>query len=632
MSLRSLHLPADLDSSETDLDRVLMGPCLTVSISYDRGVGFFTSGWLRRVAAGLEHFASNGGRMRLITSPRLSPEDWAALREGESARNDKRLLDALGVEIQKLSQFAREQPVQTLCWMVADGLLETRIAVPTGKLDGDYHPKMGCFTDGGGNHVVFHGSQNETERGFRNFETLDIFCSWSGQSDGRRVENHRRRFERIWSNRDAHVRCYKLPDAIRRNLVEFTSSKPRPYVRAVKADSALDKWRHQDEALEIFLEKRAGILEMATGTGKTRTALKIAQELIDRDEIDSLIVTTAGPDLLDQWYRALIREGPNWPRYRFDGKHKDSGGYLGGPKGKSLIASRSMVSQILAKLPNARHDRTLLICDEIHGFGSPALRRSLSGRLSPFRFRLGLSATPEREYDEEGNEFIADEIGPVIFTFDLVDAISRGVLCEFDYTALKFRLSREDRAKKARLIAAHEAAKAVNNARPDEDLYRDLANVKKNSRSKLPVFSNFLMQRPSVLDRSLIFVSTKAFGEETQRIISEHTDEFHPYFDGDHRENLQRFSDGELNCLLTCHRLSEGIDIHSVRTVILLSADRAKLETIQRLGRCLRSDAQDEGKRALVVDFICTTDDDVDAADEERARWISRIAETRRKE
>ena len=387
--------------------------------------------------------------MRLITSPRLTPEDWAALREGEGARDDPVLVNALGKEIEELSRFARERPVQMLAWMVADGLLEVRIAIPTGKLDGDYHPKMGCFTDRNGDHIAFHGSQNETEQGFRNFETIDIFCSWFKGNDATRVENHRRRFGQIWSGRHPHLRCYRLPDAIRRNLVRFSTERSRPYRPLPRSSDVADKWRHQENAMEAFLDKQAGILEMATGTGKTRTAIKIAQELIQRDLVETIIVTTGGFDLLDQWYNVLIKDGPSWPRYRFDGRRKDAGAYLGHPKGKTLIASRTMVSDVLERLPQNIRDRTLLIVDEIHGLGSPGLRQALAGLLSPIRFRLGLSATPERDYDQDGNDFIASEIGPVIFSFGLEDAISCGVLCEFDYLPLRHSLSQEDKARRA---------------------------------------------------------------------------------------------------------------------------------------------------------------------------------------
>ena len=87
-SLRSLTFPSDVDTSKDDIDQVLMNPCLAHSVSYDRGVGYFTSSWLQRVATGIGGFAQNGGTMRLLTSPKLKPEDWAAIKQGADAIED----------------------------------------------------------------------------------------------------------------------------------------------------------------------------------------------------------------------------------------------------------------------------------------------------------------------------------------------------------------------------------------------------------------------------------------------------------------------------------------------------------------------------------------------------------------
>lgn len=79
MSLKELSLPSVIDSSTADMAREFVVPALSASLRYDRGVGFFSSGWLRVVAQGLVAFAANGGRARLITSPILAASDWEAL-------------------------------------------------------------------------------------------------------------------------------------------------------------------------------------------------------------------------------------------------------------------------------------------------------------------------------------------------------------------------------------------------------------------------------------------------------------------------------------------------------------------------------------------------------------------------
>src|SRR5690606_29116049 len=95
------------------------------------------------------------------------------------------------------------------------------------------------------------------------------------------------------------------------------------------------------------------------------------------------------------------------------------------------------------------------------------------------------------------------------------------------------------------------------------------------------------------------------------------------------------FAKGQLDCLLTCHRISEGIDIRSVNNIVLFASARARLETVQRLGRCLRVDPSNPNKRARVVDFIEHKPDDVDdptgelGADEEREAWFLALSSLR---
>ncbi len=632
LGLGDLQLPADLDTSVDDIDAVLYNPCLKLSATYDRGVGYFSSSWLRRVAHGLKAFATHGGSMRLLTSPLLSASDWAAFRSGDRARVDQELADALRVEIENLEQHSQDDPVQVLAWMIADGLLEVRLAIPMGKLNGDYHPKMGCFGDSSGSSVVFHGSQNETERGFRNFETLDIFCSWHGERDQERIARHRARFERIWTGRDPHVASFSLPDAIRNQLVCITRGQLRPYRRSTDANSDR-KWIHQEQAVQCFIEKRAGVLEMATGTGKTRTAEKIIERLAEYDGLKMVLVTTRSLDLLEQWYAGFLSKR-RWALFRHFGSYREASRFVAADGPKILFVAQSYLSDVLGGFLPSEVQHALFVGDEVHGFGSPSMVRDLSGKVSSFGYRLGLSATPERIYDAEGQAFIAQEIGPTVFEFTLEDAIRKGILCEFDYTALPYELTDEDKEAIRQAIRRHHARRAAGEASSDEALYRDIAAVRKTSVAKIPPFEQHLAERPELYERALIFVETREYGEEVQKRLLEAGIVFGTYYQGAESYRLREFAAGRLQCLVSCHRLSEGIDIQSVRNIVLFASARAKLETIQRLGRCLRVDPANPEKRAHVLDFVdLTSNDDVgQSADQERFDWFTSLSKVTRAE
>jgi hypothetical protein len=309
VGLRDLSISPVLETSTADILGGFILPCLRESIRFDRGVGYFTSQWLRLAGSGLASLAARGGRGRLIASPKLEPSDWAALAEGVSAAQDPKVYDALRRTIEDLERDLASEPVRALAWMIADGLLEVRLAIPANALEGDFHDKFGIFADASGDQVAFHGSMNDSAQAFRNYEGLDVFTSWGDNADVARTRSHAARFERLWTNGDLNVRVYELPDAIRRNLVEFTTRTERPYPEpSGKGVVAPRLWRHQDAAIAAFLEARGGILEMATGTGKTRTAIRIMQELKERRQIDFIIVCAGGTDLLDQWRLQLASQ------------------------------------------------------------------------------------------------------------------------------------------------------------------------------------------------------------------------------------------------------------------------------------------------------------------------------------
>lgn len=640
--LRELESKPLYNTSTDAVERQFLIPALQRSVRYDRGVGFFSSAWLRRVSHGLVALAENGGIARIVASPILSSQDWAALRQGIDAQSDPTLHAALAKSIEDLASDLTQDTLTALAWMVADGLLEFRIAMPANNLDGDFHDKFGQFHDAFGNVVAFHGSPNDSEKAFHNYESVSCFYSWLGDRENQRTQDGVERFSRLWENRDANVRVFPLPEAIRRNLVKFAERSDRPY-RSKPPEPAPKsiKWRHQNEALETFIDKTHGILAMATGTGKTRTALNILNELHARGSIHTAIITMSGTDLLGQWRKELTKKSP-FPVYCAYADFKEQQQFINDPSEALLLVSRQMLAKVLSRLPPAVVSEAIIICDEVHGLGSEGLAKTLAGRIKPFKYRLGLSATPDREYDPEGNQFIEDEVGPVIFEFGLEDAIERGILCELDYVPLSYVLSDEDRQAIHAIIRAHHARSAAGEHPSPEELYRRIASVRKCTTTKLEPFHEYLKANPGVLERCLIFVENREYGLKVQELVLGFNARIHTYYAADDQQQLEIFSKGSVACLITCHRISEGIDIKSVNNVVLFSSSRARLETIQRLGRCLRIDDANPGKRALVVDFVEDIDDENEGdeeaeenerrADELRREWFENMAQVRRKD
>ena len=324
MLLQDLTFPPVLDTSKSDLIADFFVPALMASERYDRGVGFFSSGWLRLAVAGLVKFAANSGRARWVTSPILSKEDWEALQLGDQARYDSVLRAALERNLDELEQALAEDTLSALAWLVADGILDFRLAQPRNKLDrGEFHDKFGIFTDANGNQVSFNGSYNDSIQGTRNYESIKIFTSWQPAMVDL-VKADAERFENLWSNFDPNVQVFDLPDAARTRILKLRKDE-RPYrepdweklQKLRQAEKNIASFHptgprvprqitlrdYQIQAIDAwFTNGCRGLFEMATGTGKTITALAASIRLFEHHRRLAVIIAVPYQHLVDQWY------------------------------------------------------------------------------------------------------------------------------------------------------------------------------------------------------------------------------------------------------------------------------------------------------------------------------------------
>lgn len=257
-------------TSDCNFHKEFFLPAFKLSTSYDRGVGYFTSSWIRNAAEGIAFFAKNGGRARWITSPILNKEDVELFKSiiNDTNRVSQELERITLLSVEELQNNLIEDVRVELGRLIGAGVIDMRLALPSGKLNnGDFHDKFGIFTDGFNNKLSFNGSYNDSAHADINYESIRTFKSWeSAHSDF--VNEDILRFERLWDGKDERVKIFKLPEAIKNKIIKFqesrnstpnkpTESDPTETPTHLKISETL--WPHQKQAFNIFLSKRRGL-------------------------------------------------------------------------------------------------------------------------------------------------------------------------------------------------------------------------------------------------------------------------------------------------------------------------------------------------------------------------------------
>jgi len=213
-----------------------------------------------------------------------------------------------------------------------------------------------------------------------------------------------------------------------------------------------------------------------------------------------------------------------------------------------------------------------------------------------------------------------------IFTFTTEDAIKRGILCEFNYITLNYVLDEDDKKAFQRVFANEITRKKEGNPMPQEEKARRLANVYKLTKNKLLGFDHFLRTHPEILKSTIIFVQEEQYGSQVLNILHDYTNSYRTYYGDDDESFLKLFVKGEIDVLVTCNAISQGIDIPNLQIIVIFSSSKGRGETIQRLGRCLRNPSSTIKKTATVIDYLQISEDNKESYDQDRVNWLTKLS------
>ena len=657
--LRNQDFKIHYSSEEDNIYEEFYVPALECSINYKRAVGYFSLGVLLNAPAALSHLVSNGGSIKIIFAKLVSETDLDQLKEGinHSLLNDlPSFLDLIDNHKGTLVEYR----IRLLAYLFKSGQLEIKIAF---RKYGLFHQKIGILEDANGDLISFNGSMNETKSALDpeiNSEEITVFKSWdAGQKDY--VIKHVNDFDKLWLNTSSPntVTC-DLPEVLNNEIniiaadTSFIPSKASedklveqffnndallknvmPRIPELINGSPFRIREHQTLALNKWKEADfRGILELATGTGKTITSIYALTKIYESVEGLSVIISVPYVDLADQWIEELKLFnifGVKCYGSRDTWQNKLNSYVLRNQASQNeflvlVVVNKTFKSDAFQSIiADFNLNKTMFIGDECHHHMSESFENIL-----PFnaRFKLGLSATPFHYMDEEANERLRNFYGDVVYKYSLFEAIENGILTKYEYHPIPVVLTDTETDEYYNLsekISKVIAQKGETSSIKDEQLQSLLmrrARLIGTAKNKL-VELDKLISAQAVPNHSLFYCSDGRVSDDDESTVLSDSDELKQrqavgrllrshgvpasFFTADETRTqrqtiLENFKSGDIRSLVAIKCLDEGIDVPACSTAYILASSKNPRQFIQRRGRILR---KSPGKdKAIIYDFV----------------------------
>lgn len=624
-----LNFKEHYDSQKDDLLNDFYIPALANTKRYRRVVGYFNSKSLASVAVGLKDFILNNGKMDLLCGVDLNPEDVNMIKFASDHPEDI-LTSSFLNELNSIEDNIVKHHVEVLGWMIANKLLRIRVAVkidkngnPVPKGEGILHYKIGLMNDSEGNLISFSGSVNETAAAWeKNLEEFHLFRDWKEGEIGH-LKDNLDTFINIWNSKWEEYKILDIPEAVEQKLVEDAPEDFDDLVFTYTFNTTgdthkskkIELYDYQKDAREKWLENdKKGIFVMATGTGKTFTALGCLEQILKEDSKLVTVITAPTKHLLPQWKRSIedigldidkiiIATGDTKWRVNLENALLDL--RLDTFEKLLILTTHDTLanSDFINLLTTSKRCDYFLIGDEMHGLGSPYRRNGLIGEL--YDFRLGLSATPTRYSDEE-SEFIFEFFGGELYNISLNKAINgynprtgQSYLTPYNYYPYFLSLNDDELQEYKRITMKLFKYQDEEYSKKKEDLLFQRAEIIKDASNKYHMLEKILsdIEDPSGL---IIYCSPKQ-KKKVLEILAKHNIVAHKFtmdektipleiYGGlSEREIiLKDFADGNYQVLVAMHCLDEGVDVPSASKAIFMCSSNSSREFIQRIGRVIR--------------------------------------------
>jgi superfamily II DNA or RNA helicase len=417
-----------------------------------------------------------------------------------------------------------------------------------------------------------------------------------------------------WDERTA---CFRAPAAayaqlihtLRRLRIAYLDQARRYETLTAGAVVRREPRPYQNEALAAWEAAGGrGVVVLPTGAGKTL----VAHMAIDLRRRSTLVVTPT-LDLVRQWHDGLVAT--------FGGPV----GLIGGGDYDLRPLTVTTYDSAYLHMENLGARFGLLVFDECHHL--PSASYSLSARLALAPFRLGLTATPERDAwtsrgpAPEGDcdtKALDELVGPIVYRKEIV-SLSGDYLSSYETVRVVVDLSPAERAEYAAERALYRQfldANGISMASPHGwtefiirssrnaegrrafDAYRRQRAIAFTAPAKLDYVERLLHQHRR--DRAIIFTQDNATVHLVARrfLLPAIT---HQTRVSERSEILDGLAKGRYTAIATSKVLNEGVDVPEANVAIVMSGSGSVREHVQRLGRILR---KRDGKQAILYELV----------------------------
>ncbi|WP_102345897.1 DEAD/DEAH box helicase family protein [Bacillus sp. Marseille-P3661] len=605
---------------EQNIVRDFYLPILSNTSIYKRLIGHFSIETLILAAKGVVEIIDNNSTFQLISSVKFSPQELEILQVSESSREEI-IENVLKKTLSNPSDSFQKARIGALATLLDNNQLEIRLLIPKDySFLGIHYEQIGIMEDFEGEQIAFVNQINETKGEYQsNYEIMDVFFSWNTQ-DRIRVENKYGHFQKLWTGEHNLYETINLPESIKNIIISYKEENVNLIEPEVGNNSStfninifpkiplyIQIREYQQEAIRNWFRNNCqGLLEMATGTGKTITALTATAKLWEVTKRLGVVIVCPYTHLVDQWVKD-IKQFNMSPIIAYQSKrlwedalYNEVTAFQSGITNHFCLVTTiaTFTTESMQSILRKLNSDVLFIADEAHHLGARKNRKRL---IHTFPYRLALSATPNRWHDEEGTNELIEYFGDsIVFQYGLDKAIGT-FLTEYYYFPHIVYLD-EDESEYYYEITKKIARMYFQDMSPDENeslqsLLIERSRILSRARNKLVILKELMKDRKDSKYNIIYCGDSQVDGEkQIDSVVNILGNEFnmnvHTFTSREDKEErkvlLKRFEDGDLQALVAIKCLDEGVDVPATQTAYILSSSTNPREFIQRRGRVLR--------------------------------------------